>query len=294
MRKALALFAVALCAAAAFAQSSSQGERQFQAGREADFNQWRWAQNQRSRQLTESERAVQAVTDAIVKGDCTAAAAALNAGLAKQHPEIWMLAGVMFEEGLCLKANWPRALGFYERADGAGQPGAAMRLAAGYATPAGGRDLAASLWWAARAKVALPAPCAQATPLAGEPDRFVAALKAWPAGQIEACAYSGAVMSALMGELVGGDLAAVLGLEGRVRIVFLPAQGQVDLNDDLVPAGGLVADAATRDAEARVARAALQQQLRAVADRALKRHAKPTALPASWRVEAEHVLKLAR
>jgi TPR repeat protein len=294
--------AAALCVlsllpiAAALAQSSPlpADERQFRFGREADLNQWRWKQTQRSRQLSEAELAVQAVTDAIVKGDCTAAAAALNAGLAKQHAEIWMLAGVMFEEGLCLKANWPRALGFYERADGAGQSGAALRLAAGYATPAAGRDLAASLWWAARAKVALPAPCAQAVPLAGEPDRFVAALKAWPAGQVEACAYSGAVISAVMGDLVDDGLAASLGLEGRVRIVFVPAQAQVELSDDLVPAGGLVADAATRDGEARAARAALQQRLRAAADRALKRHARPAAVPASWRVEAEHVLKLAR
>jgi hypothetical protein len=290
MRWQWALGAVALCASSAFAQ----GERQFQAGREADFDQWRWAQTQRNRQLTEAERAVQAVTDAIVKGDCTAAAGALNAGLAKQHPQVWLLAGVMFEEGLCLKANWPRALGFYERADGAGLPGAALRLAAGYATPAGGRDLAASLWWAARAKVALPAPCAQAAPLAGEPDRFVAALEAWPAGQVEACAYAGAVMSGLMGELVGGDLAGSLGLEGRIRIVFEPAQGRVDLSDELVPAGGVVADAATRDAEARATRAALQQHLRTAADRALKRHAKPAAVPVAWRVEMQHELKLAR
>jgi hypothetical protein len=295
MRRArIALLAWA-CVGAALAQSPTTGERQFQAGREADLNQWRWAQAQRNRTLSEGERAVQAVTSAITRGDCVAAAAALNAGLAKQHPEVWLLAGAMFEDGLCLKANWERALNFYQRADNAGQPAAAFRLAGGYATPAGGRDLAASLWWAARAKTALPASCAQVTPLAGDPDRFIAALKTWPAGQLDACAYAGAVMSAVQGELAAPDLAANLGLEGTIRIVYVPAEARVEFSDDLAAAGaGVVTDAATRDAEARATRTALQEQLRQTADRALKRHAKPAAVPAAWRVETQHALRMAR
>jgi hypothetical protein len=282
-----------VAASAASAQVSSSGDRTFQAGREGDLNQW-LIQAQRNRTLTEGERAVQAVSGAIVRGDCAAAASALNAGLAKQHTEVWMLAGAMFEDGLCLKANWERALNFYQRADNAGQPAAAGRLASGYATPAGGRDLAASLWWAVRAKTALPAPCAQAAPLAGDPDRFIAALNAWPAGQLAACAYAGAVMSTLQSELVAPDLGASLGLEGTIRITFVPAEARIDLTDDLVAAGGLVADAATRTAEARATRAALQEQLRQTADRALKRHVKPGVVPAAWRVEAQHALRLAR
>jgi hypothetical protein len=291
MRAALLACAVALLSTSGWAQD----DRQFQAGREADFDQWRWAQTQRARALTDGERAAQAVTDAIVKKDCTAAAAALNAGLAKQYPEVWLLAGAMFEEGLCLKASWERALSFYERAAGAGQASAGHRLTTGfYAAPAPQRDMAASLWWAARSNVALPAACASAVPLAGEPDRFVAALKAWPPGQFEACAYAGAVMAVLHGELAGGDLASALGLEGRIRIAFVPAEARIDIDDDLSAAGGVSADAALRDAQARTTRIALQQQLRAVADRTTKRIAKPTVVPAAWRVESEHVLRVAR
>jgi len=124
MRALLVALGIAFTASA----GSAQDDRQFQAGREADFDQWRWAQTQRARALTEGERAVQAVTEAMVKRDCTAAAAALNAGLAKQHPEVWLLAGAMFEDGLCLKPNWDRAVNFYQRADSAGQPAAALRL----------------------------------------------------------------------------------------------------------------------------------------------------------------------
>ncbi len=295
MRRALVAAVAWALAAAAPAQTAPGGERQFQAGREADLNQWRWVQSQRNRELSEGDKAVQAVTAAITRGDCVAAAAALNAGLAKSHPEVWLLAGAMFEDGLCLKANWERALNLYQRADNAGQPGAALRLASGYAAPSGGRDLAASLWWAVRGKVALPAPCAQVAAQAGEPDRFVAALQAWPAGQLEACAYAGAVMAAVQSELAEpGELAAGLGLEGPVRIAFVPADGRFDVSDDLKPLGGVVGDAATRDTAARTMRAALQQQLKQAADGALKRHVKPAAVPAAWRVESEHVLKLAR
>lgn len=272
----------------------AQSDRVFKGGREGDLDQWLAAQAQRNRSLSEGEKAVRAVSAAVSRGDCVAAASALNAGLAKSHPEVWLLAGAMFEEGLCLKASWERALNFYQRADGAGQPSAAARLAAGYATPAGGRDLAASLWWAARAKTALPGPCAQAAPLAGDPDRFIATLKGWPAGQVESCAYAGAVMSAVQGELAAPDLAASLGLEGTIRIAFVPAESRLDFSDDLVAAGGLVADASTRDADARATRTALQEHLRQTADRALKRHAKPGAVPASWRVEAQHALRVAR
>jgi hypothetical protein len=290
MRALLVALGIAFTASA----GSAQDDRQFQAGREADFDQWRWAQTQRARALTEGERAVQAVTEAMVKRDCTAAAAALNAGLAKQHPEVWLLAGAMFEDGLCLKPNWDRAVNFYQRADSAGQPAAALRLAAGYAAPAGGKDLAAALWWATRGKTALPSACASASAMANEPDRFVAALKAWPAGQLEACAYAAAVMATLQGEFAGNDLASSLGLEGRVRIAFVPAEARIDIDDDLAAAGGVSSDAAVREAQARTMRTALQQQLRSVADRALKRHAKPAAVPAGWRVDSEQVLHLVR
>jgi hypothetical protein len=291
MRVVLLACVIALGAAGAWAQG---GDRQFQAGREADFDQWRWAQTQLARTLTEGERAVQTVTAAMAQRDCTAAAAALNAGLAKSYPEVWLLAGAMFEDGLCLKANWDRAVDFYQRADKAGEPAGALRLAAGYATQTGGRDLAAALWWAARGKTPQPAACASAAGLAAEPDRFVAALKAWPAGQIDACAYAAAVMATVQSELVAKDLASSVGLEGRIRITFVPAEGRIDLDDDLAAAGGVAADAALRDAQARTTRIALQQQLRAVADRALKRHAKPAGVPVAWRVDSEYVLRVAR
>jgi hypothetical protein len=288
------LVATAVSAAAQSSPASpADSGRQFEAGRGAELENWQW-RAQRGLPLSEAEKAVQTVVEAVSQRDCAGAASRLNAGLAKGYPEVMLLAGAMYEDGVCLKQNWDRAATVYQRADAAGHPSAAARLAAGYAAPSGGRDLAASLWWAARARTTMPTACASVAPLVDDPDRFVAALRAWPSTQLGACVYAAAVMSALQGELASPNLAAAYGLEGTVTVSFVPAQGKLDVSDELAPAAGAVMEAATRDAQARVARTALQQQLRQVADAALKRHAKPTDVPADWRIEMRQVLTVAR
>ena len=247
--------------------------------------------------LTDAEKAVQAVVDAVTKGDCPAAVAKLNAGLGKAYPEVIALAGAMYEDGLCLKPSWDRALNFYQRAIDAGYPGAAARVAAGYAAPVGGRDLATALWWAVRAKTSLPAPCARIAPLADDADKFVAALNAWPAGQLSACAYAAAVMATIQAEAESAGLATTYGLEGTLRFSLVPEQGRVDISDELVAAPvppGAAADAATRERSALAARQALATQMRQLADRALKRYDKPAGIAPDWRAQAEFTLKVAR
>jgi hypothetical protein len=283
------VFVLGLLCAAGGACAQSDAERQFEAGRSADRQNWEW----RARQgiaPTESEKAVQAVVQAIGQRDCARAATQLNAGLAKAHPEVLLLAGGMYEEGLCLKPSWERAVSFYERAAAAGRPEAVPRIAAGYAAPVGGRDAAASLWWAVKAKTAMPAVCAQVAPLVDDPDRFVAALQAWPAGQLGACVYAAAVMATVQGEVAAPDTAAAYGQQGKLRFTFVPEQARIDIVEDLVaalPATVVLADAARREGEQRAARAALSARLRQVADRALKRYDKPAGVPAAWRVDYE-------
>lgn len=278
------------------AAPSTDTTRQFEAGRSADFRNWVW-RAQRGVQSSDAERAVDAVLDAVAQRDCAAAVTRLNAGLAKAHPEVLALAGAMYEQGLCLKPNWERALGLYQRAETAGHPGAAARVAAGYASAAGGRDMATALWWAIRAKTALPAVCAQVAPLAGDVDRFVAALNAWPADQLNACAYCAAVMATIQAEAVSPALATAFGLQGRIKISFAPEPGRVDITEalsDATPVQGAVIDAAARESNSRAARHALSAHLRQVADRALARYDKPAAVPPGWRSEAEFVLGGAR
>lgn len=255
---------------------------------------WR---EQAGRAWTDAEKAVQAVVDAVAKADCPAAVVKLNTGLGKGYPEVHTLAGAMYEEGLCLKPNWDRALGFYQRAIDAGHPGAAARVAAGYAAPIGGRDLATSLWWAVRAKTPLPAPCARVAPLADDADKFVAVLNTWPVGQLSACTYAAAVMATIQAEAESAGLAATYGLEGKLRFSFVPEQGRVDIADELVaapPLPGVAADATTRERNAQAARQALAAQMRQLADRALRRYDKPPGIAPEWRAQAEFALKLAR
>jgi TPR repeat protein len=285
--------ALGLCAAVlAWAQDS---ERQFEAGRSADFQNWQWRASQ-GRALSEADKAVQAVTDAVMRRDCADAAAKLNEGLKKAYPEVLVLAGAMAQEGLCLKPNWERALGFYQRAVSAGHPGAAARVAAGYASAAGGRDKAAALWWALRAKTALPAACTQVAALADDADRFVAALSAWPAGQLDGCAYVAAVMAAVQSEVEGPALATAYGFEGKVRLSFAPDQGRIEIAEDVAPVtpASVVLDAGVRERNEQAARAALSDALRQLADRSLRRFDKPAGLSAAWRVESEIGLKAAR
>jgi hypothetical protein len=241
-------------------------------------------------QTSEAEKAVQSVVDALASGDCAGAATRLNAGIAKAYPEVLALAGTMLEEGLCLKPNWERALGFYERAMAAGQPGIAARVAAGYAAPIGGRDQATALWWSIRAKTALPAPCTSVSPLAADADKFVAALNAWPAGRLAGCAYAAAVMAMIQSEAESLASTPGLGLKGSFKVMLVPEQARVDIDDALVLATGgapTVAD----DRDAKQAKQAFSARLRQTADRALKRYDKPAGVAPDWRAQAEFVLK---
>jgi len=241
----------------------------------------------RSVPATESELAVQAVLDAVTQGDCPAAVAKLNAGLAKAYPAVVTLAGALYEEGLCLRQNWDRALSLYQRAVDAGHPGAAARVAAGYAAPVGGRDQATALWWALRAKTPLPAACNSVAALVGDADRFVAALNAWPAGQLNACAYAAAVMATIQSEAESASWASDYGLQGKVRFRLNVAQGQVEVVED-------VTAATTRESDLPKARQAFAAQNRQLADRALKRYDKPAGIAPEWQAEGEFALRAAR
>lgn len=291
MRWLIILFA-SLAIAPVLAQTSSDASRQLDVGKKADLENWAW-RAQRGKAPTESERTLQAVLDAVAKRDCAAAVQSLNAGLSKAFPEVATLAGAMYEEGICLKQNWDRAVSLYERAFTAGHVGAAARAAAGYATPVGGRDAAASLWWALRAKTALPAECAKLAPLAEDADRFVAALKAWPADQLQACVYSAAVMATIQGEAESAGLAAAYGLQGKVTLSFAPVRGRIDIKEELVaaPITVVLTDAAKRESDQQAARVAFSGYLRQTADRALKRFDKPAGIPSTWRLEATYVYK---
>lgn len=245
--------------------------------------------------LTEAEKVVQQVTAALARRDCPGAVAALNTGLGKGYPEVVTLAGALYEEGVCVKQNWDRAVSLYQRAANAGHPGVAARLAAGYASAQGGRDKAAAVWWAVRARTALPPVCKPEAPTE-DTERFVAALKAWPPGQLDNCAYAAAIMANIQAEAEGEgpSLATSFGLVGKIRVVYVPHRDSVEIVDELTEGavtGNLSADAVAVQAERRNARKNFMAGLRLRADMGFKRFEKPASVPADWRVEAAHEVR---
>jgi hypothetical protein len=240
-----------------------------------------WVQTPRDRE------AVASVWTYIEAKDCPGAVRTLNAGVAQGQPSVLLLAGAMFETGICLKPNWERAVDFYQRADAAGHPRAASRLASGYAAPGAGLDKAAAIWWALKSGVALPAECRNVAPLVNDPDRFVAALKAWPASRVDACTYVAGVTSTIAGDIEFSSRASAFGLKGVVTVTFEPARELVDVETnavEFIQLPGVTSGDVMLDRQSRSVRQEFERDLREAAARAVKRYPKPSGIESSWKV----------
>lgn len=168
----------------------------------------------------------QAVSRAIAARDCVGAVRELNQALAGGSAEAMLLGGAMFEQGLCLKPNVDRASRLYVRAADAGALGARSRLAALYASPAGGPDKGAAVWWGLQAGLPLPAACTVDASLRGNAERFAQELARWPAGMLDACVYVTGVLAALDAEFI---LQPVAANPSGVTIDFRPVSGRLDV-----------------------------------------------------------------
>jgi hypothetical protein len=240
-----------------------------------------WTQTPRDR---ESVASVWVYLDA---KDCAGAVRVLNEGVAKGHPTVMLMAGAMFESGICVKQNWDRAVNFYQRAEAQGHPSAGARLAAGFAAPVGGQDKAAALWWALKAGLMLPEACRSAEPLVSDADRFVADLRSWPAGLVDACSYVAGVMGSIRGDAEFSSRAAAFGMKGTVKLVFEPARGAIDVDTtsiEFIQLGGVVSGNTLLDRQSKDAKKEFERDLRRAADRALERFAMPGGINPSWKL----------
>ena len=232
--------------------------------------------------------AVNAVWVHIGHKECGGAVRTLNEGMAKNHPSVLLLAGAMFETGTCLKPNWDRAVDHYQRADAAGHPQAAAKLASGYAASVGGPDRAAAMWWALRAGTPLPTECQSVKALVDDAGAFVQALQGWPAGRLDNCAYVAGVMATIAGDLEFSARAAAHGLRGQLRVGFTPARQQVDIATEeleFVTIGGIVnGDAMDINRNSRSLRLEFERDLRKSAELALRRYVGPPAIAPDWNV----------
>ena len=225
--------------------------------------------------------------------DCATAVARLTEGLAKKYPEVYMLAGAMFENGVCVKPDWDRAVGFYSNAFDGGQKAAMYRLMSGFAAPEHGPDMAATLWWANRPTNDFSsAACRVSAANREDPDRFVAELSSWPQQRLVHCNYLIGVMATMTGEVRFPTQANRVSLVGTVKLRFEPAVPRIDLTTEETreaAVGGWVDGNALEDRKSRAATGSFEAILRPIADRALKRYPQPAGVSPDMAIETKFV-----
>lgn len=232
--------------------------------------------------------AVDAVRGSIAARDCQTAVKRLKSGLENDYPEMSLLAGSMYENGICVKRDWSRAVGFYVQAHDAGEKDGAARLAAGYADPANGPDVAAALWWAWKLPGFGQRQCAVSKEAAADPDRFVAELAAWPKERLAACNYVAGVLSTIAAEVKYPELASSHGVGGDVTVRFLAGVPRIELqrgeSREYELLGWVSADT-LRDRKTRRMGDGFEAALSSVANRALARYPHPAGIPADTLIQ---------
>jgi hypothetical protein len=228
---------------------------------------------------------------------CDGAVADLKTGLKKEFPEVALLAGSMYDNGICVKRDWDRAVAFYVQAWQGGMKEGADRLAAGYAAPEHGPDTAAALWWASRQRSRPVKGCTVSPANIDDPDRFVAELQAWPQQQLVVCNYITGVMSMVSAETQYPEWASDLGVGGEVGVRFLPAVPGFEWKKGATQEYrllGLVDGDNLRGRGSRAVTGGFEKSLREVADRALRRYPHPAGIPAETTVEVQYVFSITR
>lgn len=235
------------------------------------------------------------VTSRLEAQDCAGAVEELKAGLKKNYAEVSLLAGSMYDHGICVPHDWDRAVLFYSQAYQAGMKEAADRLAAGFAAPENGADVAAALWWAGQGRMQgggsqVLAPCVVSPAAAQDIDRFVGELKTWPQSKLAMCNYVAGVMATLSAETKYPGRARAYGVGGEVVLRFLPAVPRIEMktagSHEYQLLGVVDGDTLRERGSTRVT-GSFEQMLGAVADRALARYPQPQGIPA----DAEFALR---
>lgn len=171
--------------------------------------------------------------DRLVKdGECKQAVEALKPGLKSKQADVLLLAGTLFEEGICFKPDWVKAVSMYMLADEAGNRSAIPRLMGGYARA--GRENGLALWWAAKSpmKKAFPANCIPKSDPDTDQDGFNEELEHMPAPLFQGCVYMVGVAGEIHSNGIYPLIAAQHGLSGSVLMEFTPAQGTINWHQD--------------------------------------------------------------
>jgi hypothetical protein len=172
-------------------------------------------------QYVKSDQAATArIRSLIVDGRCQEAVEALKVGVKAKQRDVLLLAGSMYEEGLCMASNWDKAARLYALADEAGNGAGIPRLIAGYAKA--GRDNGLALWWLAKSssRKDFPQQCIPRADPDTDADGFNGELERMPASLFQGCVYLVGVVTELSTQAQYPSVALRRGLWGSYVMKF--------------------------------------------------------------------------
>ena len=155
--------------------------------------------------------------------------------------------------------------------------------------------VAAALWWARSGRGARLKSCEVSREAAGDPDRFVAELAAWPQQRLTICNYLVGVMSTIAAEVKYPDLALEFGAGGDVTLRFRADIPRIELQkgeSHEIQLLGHVDGDALRDRKGRGVAGGFEKALDHVADRALRRFPQPKGIPEGTVVEVQYLFSV--
>ena len=241
------------------------------------------------------DAAVHDVKVRIEARNCASAVDRLKVWLSKDVPKIALLAGTMYEHGVCVKPNWSKAVSFYSLAFEGGLMEAAERLASGYADPANGPDIAAALWWGRQGRSFNMPYCTVGKEAADDPDRFVAELNTWKPARLAGCNYIVGVMSMVTGELKYPKLGVAHQVGGDVDLRFFPGLARIEVKQaearEYALLGWVDGDTLA-DRRTKKVTGVFEKTLSAVANRALARYPQPAGLPADAKIDVRYTFNI--
>lgn len=234
--------------------------------------------------------AIRHVSSYLSRLECPKAVEELKAGVKSKQPDVLLLAGTLFEEGLCVKQNWEKAANLYELAHDAGNFSGIPRLVAGYAIA--GRDNGLALWWAAQRPAGLPSACIPKADPRTDPEGFNAALERMPAPLFQGCVYSVGVASDVIAETYYPPEASRNGVSGDLLMEFVPSSGTITWKYERFEIGrpAVVRDLAkTQFDHTRAVENSLMSYLTKKGESALARYKKPEGIDPSFKMHRRFI-----
>jgi len=238
-----------------------------------------------------ADSALEDVQRYIAARDCEGAVSRLKGWLKQGEPKVYLLAGTMYDNGLCVKRDWAKAADFYVLAFEKGLPEAADRLAAGYAEPTNGPDVAAALWWARKGRSLKVSACRVSKDIGDDPEAFVTELGLWSPERLAQCNYIVGVLSTISAELSYPKSAAEAHVGGDVSVRFLPGQARIEVKQEGSQEYALLGwvDGDTfRDRWKPDVTGGFQKMLSELANRALARYPKAAGIPVDTKFEVTY------